>query len=653
MDAKEINSTTPPNYRNRTVTITGCGLADTAACSRTWKLGDIVTSTPKLVSSVNLNQYALSTPLGYADNSYKNFTASSTYKHRGMVFVGGNDGMLHAFRLGVLKPLSGRFDKGQFNNSSGNLATSSDDLGREEWSFIPKQTLPYLTYLKDPNYCHVFYVDKTPSIADVNIEKPAGCAAGTNYWDCIKPTDGSNWRTVLIGGTGLGGAAKWNGNSTFTAPTDSVKTPVKGTAASDGLGYSSYFALDVTDPTTPSFKWEFPGTTSALQQLAYSTTGPAIVRISAKVKDAGGNDTITPDNSKNGRWFAIFASGSTGPIDTVKREFKGQSDQQLRIFIVDMSTGALVRTIDKFADDSSLPAEAFAGSLSTSWIDSDRATPGNLGWYSDDAIYIGYTRKCTATDIGCTSGTWTRGGVIRLLTKESIDPDNWAASPLISDIGPVTTSVTKLQDRKNQNLWIYFGTGRYFFKNDATANQQVIYGVKEPCYTSPHNLMDGTCTTPVPSGLVNQSAEATTVVPTAPGWYINLDASTSAHGAERMITDPLASTAGAVFFTTFQPSNDVCKFGGDTYIWALNYATGGVPPARSMQGKALMQVSTGAFAEISLRDAFKTKKTGILATREDGRKLNTPISGVPPTSQGLSLITNPPAVKKILHVREK
>jgi type IV pilus assembly protein PilY1 len=137
---------------------------------------------------------------------------------------------------------------------------------------------------------------------------------------------------------------------------------------------------------------------------------------------------------------------------------------------------------------------------------------------------------------------------------------------------------------------------------------------------------------------------------TDPGWYINLDPSSSAKGAERMITDPLASTAGAVFFTTFMPSNDVCKFGGDTYIWAVRYDTGGEPPARAMQGKALMQVSTGAFAEISLSEAFKTK-TG--NKREDGRKLNTPISGVPPTSQGLSLITNPPPVKKILHVREK
>ncbi len=654
-DSKEINSTTPPNFRNRTVSITDCTISSAdGGCKRTWKLGDIISSTPKLVSSVQLNSFGLTSPNGYGDKSYNKFIATSTYKNRGMVFVGGNDGMLHAFKLGVLKPLDGAVVKAQFNNSSGVLATSADMLGQEEWSFIPKQTLPYLTYLTDQNYCHLYYVDKTSTLVDVNINKPTTCTS-TNYWDCVKPMDGSNWSTLLIGGTGFGGASKWNGNNTYTAPTDSVKTPVKGTAAADGLGYSSYYALDVTDPTTPKYKWEFPGVTSALQQMGYSTTGAAIIRISAKIKDGGGNDTVNPDHNKNGRWFAVFASGPTGPIDTSKREFKAQSDQQLRIFVVDLATGALVRTIDKYSDNSSLPAEAFGGSLATSWVDTDRATPANAGWYSDDAIYIGYTRKCTGTDIGCTSGTWTKGGVIRLLTKENIDPANWTTSSLISNIGPVTSSVTKLQDRQNKKLWIYFGTGRFYFKNDDTASQQVLYGVKEPCYTTA-NLMDGACTTAVSSaGLVNQSGNAfagpaATLAANASGWYINLDASTTAFGSERVITDPLAAPSGAVFFTTFRPSNDICKFGGDTFIWALRYDTGGVPSASAMKGKALMQVSTGAFAEITLSDAFKSTTNN---KREDGRKLSQPISGVPPTAQGLSLVTNPPPVKRMLHVREK
>jgi type IV pilus assembly protein PilY1 len=116
-----------------------------------------------------------------------------------------------------------------------------------------------------------------------------------------------------------------------------------------------------------------------------------------------------------------------------------------------------------------------------------------------------------------------------------------------------------------------------------------------------------------------------------------------------VITDPIASPAGAVFFTTFKPSLSVCKFGGDTLIWALAHDTGGVPPSRAMQGKALLQVSTGAFAELSLATAFSNPGD----SRLDGRRLASPVTGVPPTAQGLSLITNPPPVKKILHIREK
>lgn len=655
-------------YRSRMVQInacntvgSGCQTSD-SVYKRAWKLGDIVSSTPKLVSSVALNSFHNDSPNGYEDTSYKNFITSSTYKSRGMAFVGANDGMLHAFRLGVLSEINEKNTKAQFNDSStGNLADASSDLGKEEWAFIPKQVLPYLTYLKDTNYCHLFTVDKSPSVVDVSIVKPASCTAA-NYWDCPKDaTAGTNWGTVLIGGMGFGGAAKWNGSSGDTAPADDVKTPIKGAAYTDGVGYSSYFALDVTDPTAPKYKWEFPGTTSAAGQLGFSTTGPAIIRIAKHTDtlDSGGKRTRAVDNTKNGRWFAVFASGPTGPIENIKRDFKGQSDQQLRIFVVDLADGTLVRTIEKFADNTTLPAEAFAGTLTTSWIDTDRATKSSVGWYSDDAVYISYTYKHT-------DGTWSKGGILRLSTEENTDPANWKVSKLIDGIGPVTTSVTKLQDRRNSNLWIYFGTGRYFFKGDDTTNTQTLYGVKDPCYASTtlaatatqlevrKNAINPYCTTSVSGTLVDQSGSASTapsatISSSAPGWKVTLDSSATGYGAERVITDPLASTAGAVFFTTFKPSNDVCAFGGDTLIWALRYDTGGVPPARSMMGKALLQVSTGAFKELSLADAFKNAGN----QRLDGRRIKDPITGVPPTSQGLSLIVNPPPIKKLLHVREK
>lgn len=168
------------------------------------------------------------------------------------------------------------------------------------------------------------------------------------------------------------------------------------------------------------------------------------------------------------------------------------------------------------------------------------------------------------------------------------------------------------------------------------------------------NDIDDNCTDPMGGTLVDQTgdastAPASTLSATAPGWVITLDDATTSSQTERVITDPIAAGSGAVFFTTFKPSADICRFGGDSLIWALRYDTGGVPAASSMQGKALMQVSTGAFAEITLSEAFRNPND----KGKDGRRLASPISGVPPTSQGLSLITNPPPVKKFLHVREK
>jgi hypothetical protein len=694
-------------YRSRLVTIAGCGLSDAKGCTREWKLGDIVASTPKLVSNVKLNNYGLATPNGYSDKSYVKFTESTTYKNRGMVFVGGNDGMLHAFKLGVLKMLDGRFDKAQMSDASGNKADSADKLGREEWAFIPSQALPYLKYMTETNYSHLFYVDKTPTVTDASIGIPSGCIA-SSYADCSKDeTAGTNWKTVLIGGAGFGGASR-NSDDTCSTVNDCVKTPI------DGRGFSSYFALDVTDPAAPKYLWEFPGTTAAAGSMGFATTGPAIVRIGkiTKTTEGGGAVKRTPDHSLNGNWFAVFGSGPTGPIEQTNHEFRGVSDQTLKLFVVDLRTGQLKRIIDTGI------ANAFAGTITGGVIDTDRSRPQSPGWYSDDAVYVPYTATpsvcsldaatdcnadtdCTGGKGVCRRGGRTNGGVLRLLTLESDNPADWTTSVLVdqvrvggtdTNIGPVSTSIAKLQDRKNKHLWIYFGSGRYYFKNDdpTTGTTQKLFGVKEPCYTPATDPATGgdllkfdgvnksaDCADKVASTLLDQSGDASTApavtIGTAPGWFIQLDprrkvcsgdSSTTCatdgdcgmgkgscyeYNSERVITDPVASTAGAVLFTTFKPSSDVCLYGGDSLIWALRYDTGGTPPAKTMQGKALMQVSTGAFKEISLTSAFSNPGS----KRLDSRRLSVPITGVPPTSQGLSLLTNPPPVKKFIHVREK
>ncbi|NVN89881.1 MAG: pilus assembly protein PilY [Desulfuromonadales bacterium] len=668
-------------YRSRTVTISGCGLADVLGCTRTWKLGDIINSTPRLESSVRLNTYNSQPPAGYSDSSYNSFINSHNYTHRGMTFVGANDGLLHAFKLGILNVKNQtKFHKARIDNFDDTQATAASHLGREEWAFAPRNVLPYLKYMADPNYSHLFYVDNTATLFDASIHAPSDTAIGScnaaNYWNCEKKTDvdtskildmnKTSWRTILIGGMGFGGASRNSTTPTFAlggcddkvSTGTCVKTPIA------GVGYSSYFALDVTNPHVlpgtnatedVKFLWEFNGDPANNDYLGYTTSGPAIVRIGPK--------------DRNGQWYAVFASGPTGPIDNASRSFLGKSDQNLKIFIVDLVSGALLRTIDTGI------TKAFAGSISGAVSDNDRWNNAATGFYSDDVVHIGYVQ----VDTSVTPNTWTKGGVLRLTTKENPDPSQWVLSTVIDNIGPVTTSVTKLQDRfgvydktkvaaATGKLWLYFGTGRYFNKADALDKPYQLFGIEEPCYSNnigspnftpvgPKNKIDPSCTKSVSIGdLQSQNGNATTsalkTLPlTARGWYVDLDTSALNDGfsSERVVTNPVASTAGAVFFTTFRPTPDICKYGGDSYIWALKYDSGAEPPAAAMQGKAIMQVSTGALAEISLADAFKSSTNN---KRYDNRRIDHPISGMPPSGVGLLLVTNPKPVKKMLHYQE-
>jgi type IV pilus assembly protein PilY1 len=598
--------------RNRTV------FDDFGDGPHVWKLGDIVNSTPRIASWIPLNLY----DKVYNDDTYAAFVNTADYKSRGTVFTGGNDGMLHAFKLGRLElKWTGQTAVQKARLVNDNTAVP---LGEEIWSYIPKNVLPYLRYQLDPDYCHIYGVDLTPFVFDASIggsDDGPGTTRAAN-----------SWRTVVIGGMRTGGACRDLGDSC----SDCVNSPVS------GLGYSAYFALDVTDPDNPQLLWEFTS-----PQLGFATTGPAVVRIHSR-DNAGAIETTT-----NGHWFVVFGSGPTGPVDTTYMQFLGRSDQNLRLFVVDLKTGQLERTID-----TGIPY-AFAGSMLNATADPDKD-------YQDDAVYIGYTKRTGSP------GTWTSGGVGRLLTKESPDPNAWAFSTVLDGIGPVTAAVTRLQDKTYSNMWLYFGTGRYFYVQDTVTDdatgQRKVFGIKEPCYTV--NVLNPNCTDAVDPALLTDVSNIADV-PTEntanstgfKGWYIDLDPSSTIgtastyyayppdnvarpYRAERVITDPLATSTGLAFFTTYKPYAEECALGGKSFIWAVRYNTGGVGGSL-LRGKALVQVSTASVEQIDLSTAFQ----GGAGSR--GGRRSGAMEGVPPTAQGLSLMTPPPPVRRVIHFKER
>jgi type IV pilus assembly protein PilY1 len=681
----------PAGFRPRTVTI--------GSDTHIWKLGDVIQSTPRIASGIKMNAYYDR----YFDTSYYNYVnpappddpaeptpaGTSPYRDRGMVFAGANDGMLHAFKLGKLIQ----------HTSSGFLKASlsldpdpSVPLGSEVWAFIPKNVLPYLKFIGDPSYCHLYSVDMSPYIFDASIGT-TDCTEA-DYSQCPKDdaaataTPKKRWRTIIIGGMRFGGACRISsgscnsGNCSITSTTECsvdgdcpggetclpncVKTPgvdINGNGSVDAgeeesLGLSTYFALDITDTLDnpshdPQLLWEFSS-----NDLGFSSTGPSIVRINA---------TADPGHTKNGRWFVVVGSGPTGPISSIDHQFLARSDQSLKLFIFDLKKGPGANNADVTVKNTGI-ANAFGGSMINETDDLELD-------YQDDVVYVPYTRKCTSTTLTCEAGTWTDGGVGRLVTHGSDNPAGWEFTKVIDGIGPVTSSAVRLYDTRKGKQWVYFGSGRYFFEQetpDDASGQRGIAGVRDLCFNADTNTFCDPCSSCTDfeelSG-VGDLIDVTNVgnVPANPdsvtkGWYIKFatgctkvdGTSTScddpdAYRAEREITDPLATTGGVVFFTSLKPKNRVCDPGGESYLWAAKYDTGGEPGAL-LKGKAILQVSTGAIKEVPMDEAFSTHPD---RSPSVGDRVTSSMQGVPPVAQGLSILTSPPPVKRTMHIRER
>ena len=609
-----------------------------------------------------------------------------------MAFVGANDGMLHAFKLG--KTVTG--PAGYVVSLKNPDGTAPTDIGKEEWAFIPQHALPYLKHLGNPSYKHLFYVDAPPVLVDIStglVDKVCsqnskiGCSQDSdctpsNAGTCVAVTASNcstmptldtsgcprtynkSWKTMLIGGMGLGAATRdpkvcsndankgctkhsdcAPGSCNPTVCTDCVKSP------ESGKGYSSYFALDVTKPSTPTLFGEFGS-----PLLGFGTAGPLVLRFNY------------PSNNRttNGKWYALLASGPTGPIDSITMQMKGFSDQPLRLFVIEVSTNTILRT---FSNEnvtalpgmpanthtyvSTMPDNAFAGSLLGASIDTDKWTDSREGHYSDDAVYISYTRKGKAGDTpAATIGKFAKGGILRLLTGDSWDTSTWKVSTVIDGVGPITSGIGKLTDRNNIDmngnaqtpaLWLLFGTGRYFYKNgttideDYTGQQEAIYGIKEPCYITSNanadnnkDLSDINCNTAVNmANIVDQTTNpAATIADNKAGWKVNLAVADGVkYAAQRVITTPQASSNGIVFFTSFLPYSSVCGYGGETTYWQLMYNTGDAPSA-NLVGKILHQ-SSNSFKEVNFSTAFTQSQGSAAINRQTGK-----LSGAPSGTGG-------------------
>ena len=139
-------------------------LASDGITEFTWRLGDIIHSTPQTVAAPAEGYHLL-----YNDRSYAQFV--KPYKNRRhVVYFGANDGMLHAVNAGFYSDIEKKFclkkplDNGMCPTNDGTgISTDSPngapDLGTELWAYVPYNLQPHLKCLLSPLYSHKYFVD--------------------------------------------------------------------------------------------------------------------------------------------------------------------------------------------------------------------------------------------------------------------------------------------------------------------------------------------------------------------------------------------------------------------------------------------------------------------------------------------------------------
>lgn len=151
-------------------------------------IGDVINSDPVFAHRENFGHNILGGTEGSTYLSYVNSKISRTP----MVYVGANDGMLHAFNA---------------NN------------GAEVFAFVPSAVIPNLKQLTQKDYEHRYYVDGGIHVSDAFI--------------------GGSWKTILLGTTGAGGRSVFAIDVTNPTAVDASKVLWEFTAANDAdLGFT-------------------------------------------------------------------------------------------------------------------------------------------------------------------------------------------------------------------------------------------------------------------------------------------------------------------------------------------------------------------------------------------------------------------------------
>jgi Tfp pilus tip-associated adhesin PilY1 len=567
------------------------------------KLGDIFHSNPLIVGQPADFPYFIGNL-----NNYQAFFR--TYRQRRRVlYAGANDGLLHAFDIGV------------FNRDPAVCSTLSDgslppcyDLGTgvELFAFAPRGIMQIFKPLKDAvgpqTKQNEWTVDGAPSAADVFVD--------LSHSGTPDPTKRA-WHTVLIAGFREGSpfqgtdsiAPKASYGSYFaldvTQPDELV---AEGTSVGPTPGLGTFLApkcldasgdascgKDAADPTVrsgqparawPTVLWEITDTgdldAAGSPGAGYGDMGetwskPAMGRV--RICTANCGNTSAPLPTTEDHYVAIFGGG----FDRQRMHRRGNW-----IYMVDVETGKTL-----YRANSSCGINSGAAGCTPTYFAPIPSEPGVFDVNGDgylDLVYAGDLKgqvwRINLTDLrflgSRPGGRWNNqldlaaGSGKPFLFFKAPQPTAPATAPTYPIYLRPTAVSLGFSSGGTPTLGIAFGTGD---RDDILGAVDVLsLTAKQRFY---YVIDDSNAVTRTEADLLNiasSNAAAASSVPTK-GWFIQMST------AERLITDSLA-VQGIIFFSTFDPTPNIsaanpCANGvrcngpvGIARFYRVRYATG-------------------------------------------------------------------------------
>jgi len=420
-------------------------------------LGDAVDSKPAFVGVPTFS---------YTDPGYADFKTAQAGRSK-VVFMGANDGMLHAFDANTLQEL---------------------------WAYVPTPVIANMWKLADSAYStkHSFYVNGDPTVSDICV---SGCGGASAVW-----------KTILVAGLNGGGRG--------------------------------YYALDITDPTSPSLLWEFDADDE--NNLGYTFGNPVVTK------------------KQDGTWVVLVTSGYNNIPDNSSfyslssTEFKPNNPAQYTtgdgkgyLYVLDANTGVKLTEISTGVGSTTTPSGL-----------------AKIKAYADDAEKNNTTTYVYGGDLLGNLWRFDLTGNTKVLF----------ATLEASGAQPITTK-PELGKISNKRV-VFVGTGKYLEVSDLTdTSQQTLYAIKDDesgtTFANPRgSLVQQTI---VPDGADSRKSGTNNAVDfsTGRGWYVDFPDT----GERQNISSQLV--LGTLLVPTTVPTSSACQPAGYGWFNFLDYKTGG------------------------------------------------------------------------------